>query len=84
VENGTDLRAPLAQLEEDVLALSDHVKETVHLHSLAAQKLAAFLVALTAEVMNVTEELIAADIMGASGGARARERLATSSRTRRS
>jgi len=75
VENGTDVRARLAQLEEDFAALSDQLKEAVQLHSLATRKLAAFLVALTAEVMSINQELIADEVTSKSKGAEARDRL---------
>src|SRR5207237_1001593 len=58
VENGTDVLARLAQLEEDFAALSEHLKTSIQLHALATRKLAAFLVALTAQVMKINEELI--------------------------
>jgi hypothetical protein len=75
VENGTDVRARLAQVEEDFLTLSNDLRETGQLHALAAQKLATYLLALTAEVMTINEELIAADTTGRSETVKARERL---------
>ena len=75
VENGTDVLARLAQLEEDFAALSEHLKTSIQLHALATRKLAAFLVALTAQVMKINEELIASGTTSKLQGAEARDRL---------